>query len=149
MENAYKYRATAYWILSRRGIVSAEDVPQAIEFSAPPEFEGEYEMWTPEHFFMAAVASCFVSTFRALSEFSKFDTVALDVGTEGTMARGDGGFRFEQIIIRPILTVASEEEKERGRKLLEKAERVCPITRSLSCKVTLEPTVQLSASVSA
>lgn len=149
MENSYKYRAMAYWILARRGIVSAEDVPQAVEFSAPPEFHGEYEMWTPEHFFMAAIASCFVSTYRAISEASKFDSVSLDVSAEGVMAKGEGGFRFTEVTIRPILTVATEEEKERGLQLLQKAERVCPITRSIASKITLVPTLQVSASVSA
>ncbi len=149
MEKQFKYRATAYWILARRGITSAEDVPQAIEFSAPPEFEGEPEMWTPEHFFMAAVASCYVSTFRALAEFTKFDTVSLDVAAEGTMAKLEDGWRFTEVFIRPILTLASDEQLERGQKLLEKAEKVCPVTRSLGCKVLLEPTLQVSTSVSA
>ena len=57
MENSYSFRSSAYWILARRGIVSAEAVPQSIEFSAPPEFGGETEMWTPETFFLAGVAT--------------------------------------------------------------------------------------------
>ncbi len=149
MENSYSYRATAYWILARRGIVSAESVPQAIEFSAPPEFNGESEMWSPETFLLAAVASCYISTFRAISEYSKFDSVALDVTVDGTISKEQGGFHFSEVTVRPVLTVATEENTDRGLKLLLKSEAACLISRSLKAKVSVEPVVQVSKLVGA
>jgi organic hydroperoxide reductase OsmC/OhrA len=149
MENTYKYKATAYWILARRGITSAEDVPQAIEFSSPPEFEGESEMWTPQHFFMAAIASCYVSTFRSLADTKKFDSVSLDVTTEGTLTRTENGYRFSKIVIHPILSVATDEQIEPGRILLEKSLTACPTASSVNCPVTLLPIIQVSAILSA
>ncbi|MGE5111406.1 MAG: OsmC family protein [Acidobacteriaceae bacterium] len=149
MENTYSYRTTAYWILARRGIVSAEAVPQALEFSAPPEFHGEAEMWTPETFFLAAVASCFVSTFRAIAEYSKFDSVALDVTVDGTIAKEQGGFRFTDVTVHPMLTVANDEDTDKGLKLLLKTEAACLISRSLNSKVSIEPLVQVSKMVGA
>lgn len=146
METSYKYKATAYWLLESRGMASADGVPQAIEFSAPPEFHGEHELWTPEHFLMAAVASCYVSTFRELADAAHFDAVALDVAVEGIMAR-DLEYRFSEVTVRPVLTVATDEDIERGRILLEKADFICPVTRSLSCTVTLVPTIQISTAV--
>ncbi len=144
MENSYSYRTTGYWILARRGIVSADAVPQAIEFSAPPEFGGEAEMWSPEAFFLAAVASCFVSTFRAISDHSKFDSVALDVAVDGKIEKEQGGFRFTEITIRPVLTVASDEQTDKGLKLLLKSEAACLVSRSLNARVSIEPIVQVS-----
>ncbi|MDT8066701.1 MAG: OsmC family protein [Terriglobia bacterium] len=144
MENSYSYRMTAYWILAKRGIVSAESVPQAIEFSTPPEFGGEAEMWSPETFFLAAVASCFVSTFRAISEYSKFDSVALDVTVDGKIEKEQGGFRFTELVVRPILTVATDEDTDKGLKLLLKSEAACLISRSLNSKISIEPLVQVS-----
>ena len=122
MENVYSFRTTAYWILQKRGIVSAASVPQAIEFSAPPEFGGEAEMWSPETFLLAAVASCFISTFRAISEYSKFDSVALDVTVDGKVEKEQGGFRFVEVTVRPVLTVATDEDTDKGLKLLLKSE---------------------------
>jgi peroxiredoxin-like protein len=144
MESTYSYRTTAYWILARRGIVSAEAVPQSIEFSAPPEFNGEAEMWTPETFFLAAVASCYVSTFRAISEHSRFDSVALDVTVDGTVKKEQGGFIFTEVIVRPVLTVATQEDVDKGLKLLLKSEVACLVSRSLKAKVSTEPVVQVS-----
>ena len=149
MENTYSYRTTAYWILARRGIVSADAMPQAIEFSAPPEFGGETEMWSPETFLLAAVASCFISTFRAISEHSKFDSVALDVTVDGKLEKEQGGFRFTEITVRPVLTVATDEDTEKGLKLLLKSESVCLVSRSLNAKMSIEPVVQVSKLVAA
>ena len=145
MDKSYLYRATAYWVLDSRGIVSGENIPQSVEFSAPPEFGGEAELWTPEHFFLSSIATCFVSTFRAIAELSKFDTVSLDVAVEGLVKKEDGGFRFAELKIRPLLTVATDEERERGIRLLFKAERGCLVSRSLNSKITMEPVVQVSA----
>ena len=125
MENSYSFRSSGYWILARRGIVSAESVPQSIEFSAPPEFGGEAEMWTPETFFLAGIASCYISTFRSIAEYSRFDTVALDVTVDGKIEKETGGFRFTEITVRPVLTVANEEETDKGLKLLLKSEAAC------------------------
>jgi peroxiredoxin-like protein len=149
MENSYSYRTTAYWILAKRGIVSGETVPQAIEFSAPPEFGGEEEMWSPETFFLAAIASCFISTFRSISEHSKFDIVALDVTVDGKIEKEQGGFRFTEIVVRPVLTVATDEDTDKGLKLLLKSESVCLVARSVNAKVSIEPVVQVSKLVAA
>lgn len=149
MENSYSYRTTAYWILARRGIVSADNVTQSIEFSAPTEFGGEPEMWSPETFLLAAVGSCFVSTFRAISEYSKFDSVALDVTVDGRIEKEQGGFRFKEITVRPVLTVASDEQTDKGLKLLLKSEAACLVSRSLNSKVAMEPMVQVSKLVAA
>jgi peroxiredoxin-like protein len=149
MENSYSYRTTAYWILAKRGIVSADTVPQGIEFSTPPEFGGETEMWSPETFLLAAVASCFISTFRAITEYSKFDSVALDVTVDGKIEKEQGGFRFTEVTVRPVLTVASDEQRDKALKLLLKSEAACLVSRSLNARVSIEPTVQVSKLVGA
>lgn len=145
MENTYLYRATAYWVLDSRGIVSGEKIPQSIEFSAPPEFGGDAELWTPEHFFLSSISSCFISTFRSIAQINKFDTVALDVTVEGILKKEEGGYRFAEVKIQPVLTIATDEERERGIKLLYKAERACLISRSLNSKVSMEPKILVSA----
>ena len=149
MESSYSFRSSGYWILERRGIVSAESVPQSIEFSAPPEFGGEAEMWTPETFFLAGIASCYISTFRSIAEYSKFNTVALDVTVDGKIEKESGGFRFTEVTVRPVLTVATEEETDKGLKLLLKSEAACLISRSLNSRVSIEPIVQVSKLVTA
>lgn len=142
MEARYTYRMTATWLTERRGIVEAEDCPLPLEFSAPPEFGGKDCMWTPEHLFLAAVGSCFVTTFRAIAEFSKLEFVDLEAPVEGVLEKGEKGYRFTRVIVRPRLTLVRDEDHERGLRLLEKTERACLISRSINSEVKLQPVVR-------
>lgn len=145
MENRYRYRITAGWTGARNGWVDAENAPDTLHFSAPREFQGEPGHWTPEDFFVAAIGSCFVSTFSAIADFSKFKFTALEIEVEGYIEKQEGGFRFTQVVVRPMLTIEDAEAVERGIRLLEKAERACLVSRSLSTPILLEPTVEVAS----
>lgn len=127
-------------------ISGTPDVP-AISFSAPPEFKGKDGVWTPEHFFTAAIATCFVTTFDAIAEFSKFNFDALTVSTEGVLEKTESGYRFTTVYIRPQLTIGSEADRDRGLRLLEKAERACLISKSVSSAIVLQPEVVVATTV--
>lgn len=89
MENHYVYRVSAFSTTVRSGLASVEDIQPPIAFSAPPEFQGEPGRWTPEHFFLASVAGCFVSTFSGIANFSKFDFLSLELEAEGTIEKDE------------------------------------------------------------
>jgi|SRR5579875_1502094 len=149
MISNYQYTGGARWTSDRRGVATAEGVGQTMEFASPPEFQGEAGLWTPEHFLVVSVAACFVTTFLAIAEISKFRAHTLQVSAEGTVEKGDGGFQFTKIVVRPVLEIEREADRERALRLLEKAERSCLVTRSLHSEVILEPTVIARASVAA
>jgi peroxiredoxin-like protein len=141
----YSYESAARWTTKRRGTVECDQPVPPLEFSAPSEFQGDAGYWTPEHLLLSAVASCFVTTFRAIAELSRFEVVSLEVSAEGALENKEGGFRFAEIILHPILVVASENDRERGLRLLEKAERACLISRSLQTPVRMKPLVEVTS----
>jgi organic hydroperoxide reductase OsmC/OhrA len=67
-ENDSQLRSQSEVYETRSGVVASDTVPQPIIFSAPPEFQGEPRVWTPEHFFVAAVVSCYMSTFFSIAD---------------------------------------------------------------------------------
>ena len=144
MNPSYSFVSSARWTGDRHGTVKGHDVEPPINFSSPPEFQGQSGVWTPEHFFTAAVATCFIMTFQAIASFSKFEARALEVSVEGQVEKGEGGFRFTRVTVRPVLTINSESDRERGMRLLEKAEKGCLVTRSLQSQMILEPQVKLA-----
>lgn len=144
MSASYFYRTTARWTGRRNGIVESESPAQPIEFSAPREFLGEAGRWTPEHFLLAAVSACFITTFRAIAELSKFYPETLEVSVKGTVEKAEEGYRFTHIVLKPVLTVSAEAERERASRLLEKAERSCLVSRSLKSDVRLEADVRVA-----
>ncbi len=149
MATTFSYSAQAHWTHHKRGILEVADIPRTINFGAPPEFGGEPGLWTPEHMLIGAVASCFVSTFRAMAEFSKLPFHGMDVKVEGVIEKQEGGFRFTSIVVRPVVLVEKAQDRERAQRLVEKAENACLISRSLACKVALEPEINIEEMVAA
>jgi organic hydroperoxide reductase OsmC/OhrA len=110
--------------------------------SAPPiEFDGPGDQWSPESLLVAAVGDCFVLTFRAIANASRFEWVHLDCRAEGTLDRVDGVTRFVGMRLHARLTLPSGGKQEMGRRLLEKAEKTCLVTNSLSTRTELQPEV--------
>src|SRR5579863_9180486 len=134
MDAIHTYEVRAKFTRLRSGVVASNAVPQPILFSAPPEFMGEPRVWTPEHFFVAALVSCYVSTFSGIADASKFSFIALEVKADGHLEKEPGGWKFTEVVLSPVLKIAREEDRERGLRLLEKAERSCLIGRSISAK---------------
>jgi peroxiredoxin-like protein len=143
MEAHHEYRIKAFGADGRNGVVHAEGVLSCISFSAPPEFLGEPGRWTPEHFLVAAVASCFVSTFSGIAEKSCLRFVSFNLDAEGVLGNEDGIWRFTEIRLRPVVTVLKEKDRDLAIRLLEKAEKSCLIARSLQFTVTLVPAVKV------
>lgn len=143
METQYRYHASAQFHQSDRSFVELEHgAPRIVHFSAPPEFGGEPGSWT-EHFLLAAVASCYIATFKAVAKASKLEFQGIEVSADGLLEKETGGFRFTQISLKPTLILFDEDARELGVRLLEKSERVCLVSRSLSSKITLEPKILL------
>jgi len=141
MDNSLAYHVTATWEGGRRGKVSAEGISPRVQFSTPPEFKGQPGFWTPEHFFVAAVASCYVATFYALAEMGKLEFLSLELLAEGKLGKPEGKLRFTEIVLKPTLSIALQKDRQLADRFLAKAHDGCLIARSLACPVRLESSV--------
>ena len=147
MSKRFTYRTTAHWTNHKRGIVEAESIPRTINFAAPPEFGGEPGLWTPEHLLLSAVSTCFVATFRSVAEASKLEFHGMEVEVEGVIEKQEGGYRFTNLRVLPTVTIHNEQDRERTGRLLEKAERICLIARSILATIVLEAKIIVEAPV--
>lgn len=144
MEETHSYQVRAKSTKLRSGVVASNAVPRPICFSAPPEFLGESGVWTPEHFFVASIVTCYVSTFSGMADLSKLSFVSLEVDADGALEKTPEGWRFVEVRLRPSLKIAREHDRERASRLLEKAEKSCLIARSISARVTLEASISVA-----
>lgn len=140
----FAFESAARWTVGRKGVVECDQPAPPVEFSAPAEFQGELGHWTPEHLLLAAVAACYVTTFRAIADIARFETASLEVSASGTLGSGSGSLKFAEIVLRPIVGITSEGERERALRLIEKAERSCLISRSLDVPIRMKPQVELA-----
>jgi peroxiredoxin-like protein len=143
MNNEHKYRVVAWWSSGRTGIAKSESAPNAIHFTAPPQFGGLEGRWTPEELLMTALASCFTTTFHAIAVLAKFEYTDLEVEVEGTVGKTKSGFCFSEIVIKPNLKIASEENRERAVSLLHKAKALCLVSRALATSQRFEIRVEM------
>jgi organic hydroperoxide reductase OsmC/OhrA len=111
-----------------------------IPSAPPPQFGGPENRWSPESLLTAAVADCFVLSFRAIARASRFPWVELACNVEGVLDREDGQLRFTSFAVNAELVIAADGDVAKAGKLLHKAEAACLITNSLraSCHLTID-----------
>jgi uncharacterized OsmC-like protein len=90
------------------------------------------------------VADCFVLTFKAIARASKFDWSSVACNVEGVLDRQDDVTRFSSFQIRAVLDVPVGTDEVRARRLLDKAEENCLVTRSLTASPTLDAEVRVA-----
>jgi len=144
MDKAYNCRVVAWWTAGRTGLAKCESAPNTIHFTAPPQFGGLDGRWTPEELLLAALASCFTTTFKVVAESSNFEYTDLEVATEGLVSKTESGYGFSEIVLRPTLTIPGEEKKERALDLLQKARNLCLVLRTFKIAEKFEPQVVVS-----
>jgi organic hydroperoxide reductase OsmC/OhrA len=138
MAEEHRYRVIAWWTSGRTGLAKSDSAPNALHFTAPPQFGGLEGRWTPEDLLLTAVASCYTSTFRVVADYSGFEYSDLQVEVEGTVHKIDSGYSFNAIVTRPSLSILHEEDSRRALQLLKKTQELCLVTRSLSVSHELD-----------
>jgi peroxiredoxin-like protein len=137
----HTYATNLEWTGERRGQMTSPGLPE-LEVAAPPEFKGHEGIWTPEHLFVGAISSCFMTTFLAIAELSKLEVVAFATSAEGRLEKVEGiGLQITEVLLRPRLTLRRPEDRDRALRILEKAERNCLISNSATSRVRLEPEI--------
>jgi organic hydroperoxide reductase OsmC/OhrA len=142
MNDLHDYRVTVHWTVGREGWVESPSLPP-VEVATPPQFGGPEGFWSPEHLFVGAVASCFMTTFVAIARNSNLEFLALDVPTSGRLDRGeDRRFRLREIRLRPRLEIANPQDREKALRILDKAHQGCLIANTILSEVKMEPSVE-------
>jgi organic hydroperoxide reductase OsmC/OhrA len=124
----YRVSATA----SQAGLVTVASagLPD-IETAPPPEFDGPGGAWSPENLLVAALADCFILTFRGVSRAARLEWLKLDCRVEGTLERVEGAAWFTRYATFATLTVPAGSDVAKASALLERAEKNCLISNSL------------------
>ena len=120
--------------------LSAFGVPR-LRTAPPADYDGPGDAWSPEHLLLASVQACFLFTLRAIARLARVEFVTLELSGSGTVERKDGVTRFTEIVLRPNLTVVAGTNHARVLAILEKSEKNCLISASLSTHIRLEPEV--------
>ena len=132
------YQVDVKWMADRIGEASSPELLNTIDIATPPQFpKGLEGVWSPEHFFTAAVNGCFMTTFLAIAENSKLSFASFQCTADGKLEKVDGKYLMTEVILKPILVIESESDREKAERILQKSESACLISNSIKPKVSL------------
>jgi organic hydroperoxide reductase OsmC/OhrA len=109
---------------------------------SPPQFGGPSDRWSPETLLTAAVADCFVLTFRAIARASNLPWLSLRCDARGTLDRVERVTKFTHFTLHVHLKVPEGVDLEQARRLLTAADHTCLVARSLSATSLLKANVE-------
>ena len=113
--------------------------------SAPPsEFGGPGDRWSPETLLVAAVADCFILSFKGIARASKMDWVSLNCEVDGVLDRVDRLTQFTEFRLHVVLDVPQGTNEQKAMRLLVKSEHSCLITNTLKSETHLDAEVRIA-----
>jgi organic hydroperoxide reductase OsmC/OhrA len=139
----HTYVASAHGGATGIVMVQAAGLPD-ISTAPPPQFDGPEGLWSPETMLCAAIADCFILTFRGVARASRLEWLQLDCSVDGTLERQGTVTRFTRFATSAELTVPQGTDVDRARALLERAEQVCLVSNSLNGTRTLQAHVRVA-----
>ena len=112
------------------------------------EFGGPGATWSPEHLFVASIASCLMTTFHVIADISGLEVLEYSDDAIGHLQRGeDRLYRIDRVTLLPRIAVGNETEVPKALKLIDKAKEVCLISRSVSADIEMRATIAVAERV--
>ncbi|WP_088009327.1 OsmC family protein [Indiicoccus explosivorum] len=143
----HSFHLKADWPGDRNDVGTIETKGLKTQVSIPPEMDGPGVGTNPDEMLLGASATCYIITLAAMMERSGLAKRSLTMESEGLVDVTDGVITYKTIIHRPKIVLepgASEREHSLARRLAEKAESSCMITRAIKGNVE----VKLEADIS-
>lgn len=150
MEPHY-YQVKIQWKEGRLGVLSSAEInleknilEDGISVATPPPFAGGMpQVFSPEHLYTAAVASCLMTTFLAIAENSKINFISFDCEAKGKLEQVEGKFLMTEVILNPVVQIEDEALLDKTKRILDKAEKACLISNSIKSTITFNPIVKV------
>lgn len=141
----HTYNVNVEWNSDRKGTMSSPELNNSVEVATPPNFpKGMERIWSPEHLFTAAVASCLMTTFLSIAENSKLDFVSFKIESKGILEQIDGKFLMTRVELYPVVVIHEEKDRARAERILQKSETACLISNSVKAKVEMKAIIELT-----
>ncbi|MFP3509205.1 OsmC family protein [Peribacillus sp. SIMBA_075] len=143
----HHFHLTAEWPGGRNDIGMIQSGNLQTQISIPMEMEGPGIGTNPDEMLLGAASTCYIITFAAMLERAHIKKASLTMQSEAIVDVTNGVFTYKKIIHRPTLVLApdtSEKAAEKARKLAEKAEASCMISRAIKGNVAVELNAAIS-----
>lgn len=134
----HSFHLTANWPGLRNDVGTINTANLHTKISIPPEMDGPGIGTNPDEMLLGAAATCYIITLAAMLERSNIEKESLTMTSEGIVDITNGIITYKKIFHRPHLVLCSEKDLGVARKLVQKAESSCMISRALKGNVEIE-----------
>ncbi|EDL66259.1 OsmC family protein [Bacillus sp. SG-1] len=137
----HHFHLKANWPGLRNDIGDIETKNMKTAISIPKEMDGPGIGTNPDEMLLGAAGTCFIITLAAMMERSRLEKIDLTLDSEGIVDVTKGIITYKKIIHKPLITLksdATERDISLAKKLAEKAEASCMITRAIKGNVEVE-----------
>ena len=146
-EHIFKLKADWPGLRNDVGVIESGNLKTKI--SIPPEMDGPGVGTNPDEMLLGAAATCYIISLAAMLERSGIDKDSLTMDSEATVDVTNGVFTYKRIVHKPRLVLAAGTDEKKlslARRLTEKAETSCMISRAIkgNVEIGLEAEVLLS-----
>ncbi|HEU4556169.1 MAG TPA: OsmC family protein [Chitinophaga sp.] len=124
------------WLEKTTGILTANDVKDALHIATPQTFGGPGRDWSPEHLLISAVSGCFMTTYLYFAARQQLEVTHLTCLATGQVELENGKYIFTGIDLYPKIYVHNEGLIEQAQLLLQKTKAHCLVSNSLRTPVT-------------
>jgi organic hydroperoxide reductase OsmC/OhrA len=126
---------SGYRNYERRHIISTDNKPDLLA-SADPVFRGDKTKYNPEELFIASLSSCHMLWFLHLcAEHGIVVTDYVDKPAGIMLETENGGGKFREVTLYPVVTVKDQISLDKLNDLHEKANELCFIANSVNFPV--------------
>ena len=133
-----EYKNRVVWDKKKEGIT--EWVEKArLRTGTPPEFQGSENVVSPEELFVASINGCIMTTFLYFNDKLDAGLISYESDACGKVEKNEKGYKFTNIIIKPVI-VAKNTEK--AMKALLLAEKYCLVSRSINANIEIKPEIK-------
>lgn len=156
MGHQHRYETTTVWTgnrgegtssyrsYDRAHQTSAEGRPSILA-SSDPAFRGDGDRWNPELLLVAALSECHLLAYLHQCAIAGVVVTAYSDDASGTMLQtDDGGGHFEEVVLRPRVTVAERSMIAEATGLHGRASELCFVASSVNFPVRHEPEVTVA-----
>jgi organic hydroperoxide reductase OsmC/OhrA len=112
----------------------------ALLCSSEPAFLGDRARYNPEELLVASLSACHMLWYLHLAADSGIVVVDYRDDATGTMIEErDGGGKFAEVTLHPVVTAKAPVDEDLARRLHERAHDLCYIASSVAFPVACEP----------
>ena len=120
----------------------------SISGSSDAAFRGDKTKYNPEELLVASLSACHMLWYLHLcAKASIIVTNYLDRAVGTMIETGDGGGRFAEVALKPVVTVTVGSDKKQAEQLHEQAHHCCFVANSMNFPVLCEPSIQIENAV--